>query len=312
MADGEVSGIGLAAIAAGSLFMWAGIKGTSITGTLQNLITGKAPPTNQTNPITTPAGSNPAASGSGVASGLADTMVAHLGHTYVFGGSPGPDGQGPWDCSSAMNWCATRNGLRIPGFGPGAWNMVGHGPATFAWLAWAPGRLHRVSRSQVQRNDVVLWQTHIGVAVDGTNYASAAGAGVRGRGHEDTIVQPINGGGPTGELATFWRYTQPTVPAGKGSFSHAGLMTLWEQAGGSAATANNAACHAIQESSGDPAAESANPDGGTNVGLWQLDTKGVGAGHSIAALKDPMTNAKITVRATGNGRNWSQWATPGC
>lgn len=97
-----------------------------------------------------------------------------------------------------------------------------------------------------------------------------------------------------------------------GTYSHSQLMQLWINAGGPASTANNAACHAIQESSGNPQSTSSNPDGGTNVGLWQLDTKGVGAGYPISALENAMTNARITVMATNGGRNWSQWATPGC
>src|SRR4029077_1678221 len=118
--------------------------------------------------------------------------------------------------------------------------------------------------------------------------------------------QPITGtgSGTAGGVAS--------GPVKPGYYSHAGLMKLWQQAGGSADSANNAACHAIQESSGNPKITSANPDGGTNVGLWQLDTRGVGAGHSIAQLQNPMVNAILTVQATGNGRNWSQWATPGC
>jgi hypothetical protein len=97
-----------------------------------------------------------------------------------------------------------------------------------------------------------------------------------------------------------------------GQWTHDGLQKLWQSAGGSADTANNAACHAIQESSGDASITSPNPDGGTNVGLWQLDTKGVGSGHTVSQLQNPSINAMITVRATGNGRNWSEWATPGC
>jgi hypothetical protein len=97
-----------------------------------------------------------------------------------------------------------------------------------------------------------------------------------------------------------------------GTYSHAQLMQLWKSVGGSAATAQNAACHAIQESSGRPKVTSSNPDGGINVGLWQLDTKGVGAGHTVAQLQDPVTNARITVMATRNGTNWAQWATSGC
>jgi len=97
-----------------------------------------------------------------------------------------------------------------------------------------------------------------------------------------------------------------------GTYTHAQLVTLWTQAGGSAATANNAACHGIQESGGNPQATSPNPDGGINVGLWQLDTKGKGAGYTVEELQNAMNNARITVFATANGTNWSAWATPGC
>lgn len=98
-----------------------------------------------------------------------------------------------------------------------------------------------------------------------------------------------------------------------GTYTHAQLEQLWQQAGGSAATANNAACHAIQESDGNPQATSANPDGGTNAGLWQLDTPGgVGAGYTVAELQNALNNARITVMATRNGTDWSDWATPGC
>ncbi len=105
------------------------------------------------------------------------------------------------------------------------------------------------------------------------------------------------------------------IPAGiatGGSYNTAMLQQLWQQAGGSAGSAPNAACHAMQESGGRPSVTSANPDGGTNVGLWQLDTRGVGSGYTVAQLQNPLTNAQITVRATGNGANWGQWATPGC
>ena len=97
-----------------------------------------------------------------------------------------------------------------------------------------------------------------------------------------------------------------------GTWTHDGLMNLWRMAGGSQGSANNAACHAIQESSGNASVTSPNPDGGINVGLWQLDTKGVGAGYNVSQLQDPLTNARITVRATNDGQDWAEWATPGC
>jgi hypothetical protein len=97
-----------------------------------------------------------------------------------------------------------------------------------------------------------------------------------------------------------------------GSYSHAQVMSLWTSLGGSQATANNAACHAMQESSGNPRATSSNPDGGENVGLFQLDTKGVGAGQSVTALQNAENNTRITIAATKNGADWSEWSTPGC
>lgn len=94
-----------------------------------------------------------------------------------------------------------------------------------------------------------------------------------------------------------------------GTYSNAALQTLWVQAGGSQATAAHAACIAGHESSGNPRSTSSNPDGGTNVGLWQLDTRGVGSGYSVIELQNAMNNARITVMATKNGTDWSEWAT---
>lgn len=93
-----------------------------------------------------------------------------------------------------------------------------------------------------------------------------------------------------------------------GTLSKAEIASLWTSNGGAASKANVAAAVAMQESSGRTGVTSHNPDGGTNVGLWQLDTKGVGAGHSVAQLQDAATNARITIMATANGTNWSKWA----
>jgi hypothetical protein len=99
------------------------------------------------------------------------------------------------------------------------------------------------------------------------------------------------------------------VPAAGGTLDKAQLETLWTANGGNPAVANVAAAVALAESSGRPGVTSSNPDGGVNVGLWQLDTKGVGAGHTITELADPATNARITVMGSTNGTNWSAWQT---
>jgi len=99
-----------------------------------------------------------------------------------------------------------------------------------------------------------------------------------------------------------------SAPAVSGSYTTATLGALWTSQGGSTSTAFEAANVAMAESSGNPAITSSNPDGGTNVGLWQLDTRGVGAGFTVAQLQDPATNARITIMHTANGTNWSSWA----
>lgn len=96
------------------------------------------------------------------------------------------------------------------------------------------------------------------------------------------------------------------------TFNATQLQALWIANGGDPAQARNAGCHGMQESSGRPGVTSSNPDGGINVGLWQLDTRGKGSGYTVAQLQDPDTNARVTVFATSNGRDWSAWATPGC
>lgn len=96
-----------------------------------------------------------------------------------------------------------------------------------------------------------------------------------------------------------------------GSFSTSELETLWTKNGGPSDTAAFAAKVAQAESSGNPKVTSANPDGGKNVGLWQLDTPGgVGAGHSVSELQNPDLNAAITIAATNGGLNWTEWGDP--
>jgi hypothetical protein len=128
----------------------------------------------------------------------------------------------------------------------------------------------------------------------GQQSAAAIAAEVEGAQTSETATGP---GAPTG-----------SGPSVSGTYSLTDLEALWTSQGGSGQTAFEAANVAMAESSGRPAVTSANPDGGTNVGLWQLDTKGVGAGYTVEQLQDPATNCRITVMATANGTNWSEWA----
>lgn len=94
-----------------------------------------------------------------------------------------------------------------------------------------------------------------------------------------------------------------------GTMTHADLVNLWQANGGSVGTADIGAAIALAESSGRVTVTSSNPDGGTNVGLWQLDTKGAGAGYTVDQLQDAPTNARVTVMKSSNGTNWSAWET---
>lgn len=94
-----------------------------------------------------------------------------------------------------------------------------------------------------------------------------------------------------------------------GTLTKAEIMSLWTVNGGNPAAANTAAAIAMAESSGRVDATSPNPDGGTNVGLWQLDTRGVGSGYSVAQLSDSATNARVTILGSGNGTRWNAWQT---
>lgn len=93
------------------------------------------------------------------------------------------------------------------------------------------------------------------------------------------------------------------------TLTYAQLEGLWINNGGNKAVAPLAAAIAMAESGGRSDVTSANPDGGINVGAWQLDTKGKGAGHTVAELQDPATNAAVAVKGSNDGTDWSAWAT---
>lgn len=98
------------------------------------------------------------------------------------------------------------------------------------------------------------------------------------------------------------------IPAGTAAYdSSSALQKLWTDNGGPSNTAAFAAAIAQAESGGSATVTSSNPDGGTNVGVFQLDTKGVGSGYSVAELQDANLNTQLTIAATGGGVNWAQW-----
>jgi|HubBroStandDraft_1064217.scaffolds.fasta_scaffold363637_1 Lysozyme like domain len=97
---------------------------------------------------------------------------------------------------------------------------------------------------------------------------------------------------------------QSSPPASAGVYSYSGLEALWEQEGGSAATAATAACIAEHESSGNPAA-----DNGIDLGIWQIDPGNFPGDNLLSAT----VNARDAVSLSDDGTNWSDWQTaPDC
>ena len=173
------------AVAIGGLFVYAGLRGFSVLKAVQNVIQGQAPATGQVvTPLASPFGTAGTAAGVPGGGSLVQTALSTQGHCYLYGGAPGPSGTGCWDCSSAANWWLTQAGYTIPG---GAWNPATHGPDTLSYLAWGGAVTIGHSSSQAQAGDLVVWQTHMGVAIGNGQMISALNPS------KGTLVTPIDG-----------------------------------------------------------------------------------------------------------------------
>jgi cell wall-associated NlpC family hydrolase len=194
-------------VGGGILFLWSGLTGRKWSSVLKALISGQDPRTVKPNQAIagTPASLIAQANAGGVSatvgspgSGFANDLLSFVGKApYVWGGA-NPRG---WDCSGACNWCICHdNHHAIPGFAGGTFTGNTHGPPTGIWLAWcAAGNATSLTAAQCQANDLVIWQTHMGIATSNTEFVSAVDV------QQGTTVGPIHGGGPFGEIATFWR-----------------------------------------------------------------------------------------------------------
>lgn len=171
--SGGVSTPAVAAAGAGALFLWAALKGVSVTGGLRSLLTGQQPSTANTEPIT---GSGPDAPGGGPGgqlpgsgSGIADAGMRYVGSGSVYkwgGGSPAG-----WDCSGFCNYVIGHDlGLPIPGSHSGGYS--GHGPTTVQWAVFGTS----VPRSQVVAGDLVIWPLfHMGIAISNSQMVNCPG-----------------------------------------------------------------------------------------------------------------------------------------
>lgn len=160
----------------GVLFVWSGIRGWSVLGTIGDAITGTRPNQPVTNPLSiagnTPTGGANYNNGVSNGGGIVGIAMQYVGHAYLFGGAPGKDGSKPWDCSSFVNYVvAVKAGQAIPGNSPGKYNGTSHGPTTGIWAIWTG--MDSVKRANVQAGDIIVWGGHMGIATSNSQYISA-------------------------------------------------------------------------------------------------------------------------------------------
>lgn len=202
----EINGRALTAIVIGSLFVWSGVKGWSVLGTLADIIKGGPPAGASVTPLTVgdaattgiiEGGFSGGITGGGLGAAIAAEGVKWVGHPYRYAGAPGLDGKGFWDCSSFCNFIyAVKFGLPIPGYGPGKWDGSTHGPPTFSWNVW-PG-IKNVPRDQVQAGDVILFVfPHMGIAISNTMMVHAPNP------KRGTVIDSIDKEGKTFRTARY-------------------------------------------------------------------------------------------------------------
>lgn len=197
---GKINGAALASLAAGTILVYSGVTGKSVLRSVQAMIQGKSPtglpnekPISGVNGTGNP---NAIADSSGTISGgsvtgtaIAQDAARYVGHKYIYGGAPGPDGSAGWDCSSFVNWVLGHD------FGitsiPGGYNPTAHGATAADYLGWSGAKT--VPRANAGAGDLCVWSTHIGIAINGSQMVSALNPNL------GTAITGIEDGGPKGE-----------------------------------------------------------------------------------------------------------------
>lgn len=172
-----VNGIALTSIAVGTAFVYSGIKGFSVLKAGQNLVKGQSPNANQKVSLVTAPGV-PTVQGSPGLIGQSDSVIAndavkYTGHDYLYGGAPGVNGDQPWDCSSFVNWVLGHDlGILLPGENS-QYNGSQHGPDTLEYITWSGAYTVGHTAAKAEAGDLVVWQTHMGIAIGGGQMISA-------------------------------------------------------------------------------------------------------------------------------------------
>ena len=197
---GQLSGKAVALTTAGFVLLWSGIKGATVGQTLRSLLKGEpvatvpeAPPSIGVNDNASPsATSTPLTT---TTSSIANDALKYQGHAYLYGGAPGTSGANPWDCSSFCNWVLGHDlGMTLPGSSSPGYSGTSHGPTTLSYLAWSQAETVSHEASESEAGDLCVWQTHMGIALGGSQMISALDPSL------GTRVTSISSGAPPGEL----------------------------------------------------------------------------------------------------------------
>jgi len=159
----------LAAIGAGALFVYSGVRGFSVLKAAQNIIKGTPPQTAQVASTLTLPGGATQIGGTVAAGGLPGIAEKYVGKLrYVFGGPPP---MGTVDCSSFASKVLAEAGVKNPGGAP--YDPRTHGPTTLNYLSWNGAKTIGHSANQAEAGDLCVWQTHMGICIGGGKMVSA-------------------------------------------------------------------------------------------------------------------------------------------
>ena len=102
---------------------------------------------------------------------IATDAIRYEGQGYVMGGRA--DRPGNWDCSSFLSYVLGHDfGLQLPGgghYGDRGYPPNEHGPVASQYKLYGTG----IDQSQLQAGDLVVWNTHCGIAVDSSRTIAA-------------------------------------------------------------------------------------------------------------------------------------------
>jgi cell wall-associated NlpC family hydrolase len=154
--SGGVSGTAVAGATAGSLLLYAALRGVTPLQALKDVLSGHPAAVVGSSASTTAVGA--AAPATGALPDLARVALTRVGDPYHWG-STGPD---QFDCSGLVYWSFHQLGIT---------DVPRTSYAQYLWK-W----VYRISKSDVSAGDLVFWNGHVVIATDNTHFVGAQNA----------------------------------------------------------------------------------------------------------------------------------------